>query len=133
MLGFLQSPWPGPAWLPQRGPEPWSFWEVAGAWWAVSVEKNTENQRVVSKSLRPQGQLCCVFLILIYIILFVDFFGCVGFHCCRGLSLVLVRGATLYLWWTGFTLGWPVWLLSAGSRGYGLQYLLLLGLRAQAQ
>ena len=52
--------------------------------------------------------------------------------CCSGLSFVVIGGYAL-LWYTGFSLQWLLLLQSTGSRACMLQYLQLLGSRAQAK
>ena len=56
-----------------------------------------------------------------------------GLPCCKGFSLVVVSGATLYLRCLGFSLWWLLLLWRAGSRARGFQLLLPPVSRAQAQ
>ena len=57
-----------------------------------------------------------VFCNLIYL-----FLAVLSLSCCSGFPLVVARGATLYLWCSGFLLGWLLLLQSTGSRVRWLQ------------
>ena len=126
MLGFLQSRWHRACLAPLE--RAWAMELLRSGWSSVGCECGKGHKESGSSQKIPQAPrttLLGFFKILICIILFIYFFGCVGFHCCTGLFLVLVRGGHSLVVGHGLLIG--VSSLAAEHRLQGIRASVLAG------
>ena len=82
-------------------------------------------QRLVGAGVPSPGPLASNVIYL--------FLAVLGLHCCVGFSLVVASRSYSLVACSGFSPQWLHLSRSTGSRAHGLQWLWLLGPRAQAQ
>lgn len=108
-------------------------WKKAGQW-GPGAEGRDTNSKGAGEVLGEMGRS---YIFLKRLTQLLQMFICLWLHwvllLCVGFLWLWLVGAALYLWYTGFSFQWLLWLWSTGSRAGGLQELQLKGSRVQAQ